>query len=93
MIKARILVMPKPGVLDPQGKAVETALERLGFAGVNGVRQGKVFEFAVDEDDRAAAARAHRGDVRPPARQPGRRKLARRTRVTLPAYSAPSQPG
>ena len=56
MIKARILVMPKPGVLDPQGKAVETALERLGFAGVNGVRQGKVFEFAVDEDDRAAAA-------------------------------------
>ena len=56
MIKARILVMPKPGVLDPQGKAVETALERLGFAGVNGVRQGKVFELAVDEDDRAAAA-------------------------------------
>ena len=48
--------MPKDGVLDPQGKAVETALGRLGFAGVSGVRQGKIIELTLDGDDRDAAA-------------------------------------
>lgn len=41
-------VMPKPEILDPQGKAVQGALPRLGFSGVTDVRQGKRFEITVD---------------------------------------------
>ena len=41
-------VMPKPEILDPQGKAVLGALPRLGFRGVTDVRQGKRFELEVD---------------------------------------------
>jgi phosphoribosylformylglycinamidine synthase subunit PurS len=41
-------VMPKPEILDPQGKAVLGALPRLGFAGVTEVRQGKRFELEVE---------------------------------------------
>jgi phosphoribosylformylglycinamidine synthase PurS subunit len=41
-------VMPKPEILDPQGKAVHGALPRLGFSGVTDVRQGKRFELAFD---------------------------------------------
>ncbi|WP_372736409.1 phosphoribosylformylglycinamidine synthase subunit PurS [Nocardioides sp.] len=41
-------VMPKPEILDPQGKAVLGALPRLGFTGVSDVRQGKRFELEVD---------------------------------------------
>ena len=41
-------VMPKPEILDPQGKAVQGALPRLGFSGVTDVRQGKRFELTVD---------------------------------------------
>ena len=40
--------MPKPEILDPQGKAVLGALPRLGFSGVSDVRQGKRFELEVD---------------------------------------------
>jgi phosphoribosylformylglycinamidine synthase len=40
-------VMPKPEILDPQGKAVHGALDRLGFEGVSDVRQGKRFEIEV----------------------------------------------
>jgi phosphoribosylformylglycinamidine synthase len=48
---ARVVVdvMPKPEILDPQGKAVQGALPRLGFTGVTDVRQGKRFEIEVDE--------------------------------------------
>jgi phosphoribosylformylglycinamidine synthase subunit PurS len=42
-------VMPKPEILDPQGKAVLGALPRLGFTGVSEVRQGKRFELEVAE--------------------------------------------
>ena len=42
-------VMPKPEILDPQGKAVAGALHRLGMTGVTGVRQGKHFELEVDD--------------------------------------------
>ncbi|MFV0429212.1 MAG: phosphoribosylformylglycinamidine synthase subunit PurS [Arachnia sp.] len=42
-------VMPKPEILDPQGKAVTGALQRLGFQGLS-VRQGKRFEITVDGD-------------------------------------------
>ena len=41
-------VMPKPEILDPQGKAVHGALPRLGFSGITDVRQGKRFELEVD---------------------------------------------
>ena len=57
-MKARVHVMLKNGVLDPQGEAVRHALGSLGFAGVNGVRQGKVIELDLAEDDRNAAEAA-----------------------------------
>jgi phosphoribosylformylglycinamidine synthase subunit PurS len=44
-MKTRIFVTLKPGVLDPQGKAIHHALEGLGFSGVNDVRQGKMIEL------------------------------------------------
>lgn len=55
MIKARITVTLKNGVLDPQGKAIEHALGALGFDGVGSVRQGKVFDVEVDSTDKAKA--------------------------------------
>jgi phosphoribosylformylglycinamidine synthase PurS subunit len=57
-MKARVYVMPKAGVLDPQGKAISHALEGLGFAGVNDVRAGKVIELDLAETDPAAARAA-----------------------------------
>ena len=57
-MKARVPVTLKPGVLDPQGKAIEGALAALGFAGVGGVRQGKVFDIDVAETDRTKAETA-----------------------------------
>jgi phosphoribosylformylglycinamidine synthase len=50
-MKARVHVMLKPGVLDPQGEAVRHALGSLGFDGVEGVRQGKVIELDLAETD------------------------------------------
>ena len=46
-MKATVLVRPKQGILDPQGAAVETALEHLGFS-VSGARVGKVVDLEVD---------------------------------------------
>jgi len=54
-MKARVHVMLKDGVLDPQGEAVRHALGTLGFAGVTGVRQGKVIELDLTATDAAAA--------------------------------------
>ena len=54
-MKARVVVMLKDGVLDPQGEAVRHALGSLGFEGVNGVRQGKLIELELAETDPAAA--------------------------------------
>ncbi|MER8580084.1 phosphoribosylformylglycinamidine synthase subunit PurS [Mesorhizobium sp. M1423] len=55
MIKARITVTLKSGVLDPQGKAIEHALSGMGFGGVGQVRQGKVFDIELAEGDKAKA--------------------------------------
>ncbi|WP_439272446.1 phosphoribosylformylglycinamidine synthase subunit PurS [Pseudochrobactrum sp. HB0163] len=55
MIKARVTVTLKNGVLDPQGKAIVGALGSLGFNGVNSVRQGKVFDVVLDTADKAKA--------------------------------------
>ena len=54
-MKARVYVMLKTGVLDPQGEAVRHALGALGFDGVQGVRQGKVIELDLAAKDKAAA--------------------------------------
>ena len=54
-MKARIIVTLKTGVLDPQGKAIEAALTSFGLSGIDGVRQGKVFDVDIAGDDRAAA--------------------------------------
>jgi phosphoribosylformylglycinamidine synthase len=54
-VKARVTVMPKSGVLDPQGKAIGHALASLGFAGVGEVRAGKVIELELAETDPARA--------------------------------------
>ena len=50
-LKAKVHVTLKAGVLDPQGKAIENALGSLGFSGVGDVRQGKVIEFTLSEQD------------------------------------------
>ncbi len=50
-MKARVHITLKPGVLDPQGKAIQHALGNLGFHGVEQVRQGKFFELDLAGDD------------------------------------------
>ncbi len=52
-MRATVTVMLKAGVLDPQGEAVRHALGSLGFEGVDGVRQGKVIELDLAQQDRA----------------------------------------
>ncbi|MEI2387158.1 phosphoribosylformylglycinamidine synthase subunit PurS [Breoghania sp. JC706] len=54
-MKARVTVTLKNGVLDPQGKAIEGALGALGFGGVGGVRQGKVFDIELEGADKDKA--------------------------------------
>lgn len=57
-MKARVHVMLKNGVLDPQGEAVRHALGILGFEGVTGVRQGKVLDLDLQESDPSKAKAA-----------------------------------
>jgi phosphoribosylformylglycinamidine synthase len=57
-MKARVTVTLKNGVLDPQGKAIEGALQSLGVEGVDGVRQGKVFDIELKGSDKAGAEAA-----------------------------------
>lgn len=59
-MKVEVRVYPKDGVLDPQGKAIEAALGRLGHKGVRDVRAGKVFFIDVEGDDPAAVEREAR---------------------------------
>lgn len=60
-MKARVFVTLKPGVLDPQGRAIHHALEGLGFDGIHDVRAGKLIELdladATSDDDIAAMCR------------------------------------
>ena len=53
-MKATVLVRPKPGILDPQGEAVESSLRQLGFP-VAEARIGRVVDLEVDASDAAAA--------------------------------------
>ena len=48
-MKAKVYVSLKPGILDPQGKAIQHSVELLGFTGISDVRQGKYFEIALSE--------------------------------------------
>jgi len=48
-MKVRVHVSLKPGVLDPQGRAIHHSLEGLGFTGVNDVRAGRLIELDVDD--------------------------------------------
>ncbi len=60
-MKAKVYVTLKPGVLDPQGKAIHHALELMGIAHVSDVRQGKYFEInltGAEDDEQRADTRA-----------------------------------
>lgn len=57
-MKVRVTITLKAGVLDPQGKAIEGALRGLGFAGIDGARQGKIIDLALAETDPVKARAA-----------------------------------
>ena len=54
-MKARVTIMLKDGVLDPQGKAIKQALTSLEYNNVNSVRQGKVIDLELNESSEEAA--------------------------------------
>jgi phosphoribosylformylglycinamidine synthase len=54
-MRARVLVRPKAGILDPQGQAVERALPALGFSGARNVHIGRLIELDVDDIDQLPA--------------------------------------
>jgi phosphoribosylformylglycinamidine synthase subunit PurS len=54
-VKAKVLIRPKEGILDPQGKAVERALPALGFEGVHEVRVGRLVEVETDDPSQLEA--------------------------------------
>ena len=55
MTRARVLIRPKEGILDPQGQAVERALPALGFEGVANVRVGRLVELDVEDPSEVRA--------------------------------------
>lgn len=56
-MKAKVYVTLKPGVLDPQGKAIHHSVELLGFEKIADIRQGKYFEIVLDDDLAEAEAK------------------------------------
>ena len=56
MARARVLIRPKEGILDPQGKAVERALPALGFEGVEHVRVGRMVELEAEDPDASTSS-------------------------------------
>ena len=54
-MKAKIIITPKKAVLDPQGKAVQNALEHLGYQGITGVHVGKYLEVELNSADKESA--------------------------------------
>lgn len=57
-MKAKVFVTLKPGVLDPQGKAIHHSIETLGYSNISDVRQGKYFEIALNGSMNEAEAKA-----------------------------------
>src|SRR3546814_3668908 len=62
-MKARVTITLKPGVLDPQGKAIEHALASLGFAGVESARAGKVVELDLADGTSDARSEEHTSEL------------------------------
>lgn len=56
-MKAKIIITPKKAVLDPQGKTVQSALEHMGYAGIQAVHVGKYLEVELNSADRESARR------------------------------------
>jgi phosphoribosylformylglycinamidine synthase subunit PurS len=54
-MRARVLIRPKEGILDPQGQAVEQAMPALGFEGVRNVHVGRLIELDVDDPEQLPA--------------------------------------
>ena len=54
-MKVKVIVTPKNGVLDPQGKAIKQTLNGMGFSSINEVRQGKYFDIEINEKDETKA--------------------------------------
>ena len=54
-MKSLVKIMPKKGVLDPQGKAIENSLRQLGFTQIKKVKQGKIIEIEIDADNESDA--------------------------------------
>ena len=89
-MKARVFITLKPGVLDPQGKAIHHALEGLGFSGVNDVRAGKLIELDLadgtsDSDIEEMCRKLLANTVIENFRI---ERLRRRLTATIPAYFA-----
>ncbi len=59
-MKAKIVITPKTAVLDPQGKTVQSALEHLGFRGIQGVHIGKYIEIEVEGDKESVKSQLDR---------------------------------
>ena len=55
-MKLNVKIMPKNGVLDPQGKAIENSLIQLGFDNFSEIRQGKIIEIVIDEKEEKAVS-------------------------------------
>lgn len=53
-MKLNVKIMPKNGVLDPQGKAIENSLNQLGFNNFSEIRQGKIIEIDIDKEEEKA---------------------------------------
>ena len=54
-MKSLVKIMPKKGVLDPQGKAIENSLKQLGFPQIKKVKQGQIIEIEIDADNESDA--------------------------------------
>ena len=87
-VKATVLVRPKPGILDPQGQAVESSLRQLGFE-VGGARVGRLVDVEFADRGPRAGARPARADVRAAAHQPADRELLDRARARMSGGDAP----
>ena len=85
--KARVLIRPKEGILDPQGKAVERALPALGFEGIEHVRVGRMVELEAEDPERLAGA------LREAARQPADRGLRDQSIDACDAWGVLQFPG
>ena len=82
-MKAYVYVSLKKSVLDPQGKTIHGALKKMGYRGVNDLRQGKYFEIALDDGiDREDSASRGRADRARSADQSGDRGISLHSRNT-----------